>query len=202
MLSEINDHHQWTHKLCHFCGQFSTSACLYTFLAEHLRVFTNCLRCPLTDDGRPGQAVGQATQCHCQEVNLYLRVRGMQGKVLWGRLSSVRLGQLWKSQHKTGWAGQEPIACPARLAKPQLVSSLLAVGALIRCTSQWFCCSNHVDNDPAFIKHPCTAKRVHSIKTTRAELNYGFFINKHSNWGCCWLSEPSPSGIVIKYTAF
>lgn len=58
MLSETNDHHQWTHKLCHFCGQFPTSACLYTFFSEHLCVFTNCLRCPLTDDGHPGCRTG------------------------------------------------------------------------------------------------------------------------------------------------
>lgn len=87
------------------------------------------------------------------------------------------------------------------LDKTPVIFSLLAVGASIRCTSQWFCCSNHADNDPAFIRHPGTAKRVQSIKTTCVELNDGFFINRHST-GLLLLSGPSFSGIVIKYTAF
>lgn len=137
MLSEIDDHTEEHTRFATFVNNFP-SLRFYRPFSLSISVSTNCRRCPLINHGHPGCRTG--CPISHQEVTFSLRVQGPQGQALrrWSFFPASRSapGIPERSHHKSGWGGQEHIACLACLAKAQFFSSLLAVGALIRCASQ------------------------------------------------------------------
>lgn len=90
---------------CHFCELFPIP--VFTDLSLQASLFTPCQRYPLTSY----EAMEQATQCHCQEGS---RVQDTQGQAFQKHCfipaPSLALETPYRSHHKVGWGGQEPIA--------------------------------------------------------------------------------------------